>query len=228
MNIMYATYLLISAIILFVLTAIGWRHRYVPAIREFSFFCGSVALLMAFYALELTQEQLEVQKLILLHLEWCPDPYVPSFWLMFSLVWCGFGHLMNRVVRAGLLIFPTVGMLLAQTNDYHHLVYTKMWEDTSGSFPILAVQNGIWSWVDFVYMNICILIATILFIRQFRNAQSLHRRQALIMMLASFIPWISHIAFTLGVGNGVYITAFGLSITAMLFAWGYSVITSLT
>ncbi len=219
MNILLAVYLLVAAVFLLVLAFLSWRRRHVPALREFTLFCVSVALLMASYALELTLHRLESLKLAL-HLEWCSAPFVPYFWLMFSLVWCGYGHLANRVVRLVLLLLPIVTLLLAQTSDYHTLLYTSLWVDTSGSFPMLAAQNGPWYWVDFAYMNFCIVTANILFIRQFRNARPLHRRQAQIMMLASFIPWIVHVGFNLEFGNGVYITPFGLSITAMLFAWG--------
>lgn len=219
MNIMYATYLFISAIILLVLAVIGWRRRSVPASREFALFSASTGFMLGAYALELTQEKLEVLKLVL-RLEWCFAPYIYVFWLLLSIVWCGYAHLATRTLRAALLVVPTVGMVLMQTNDYHGLVYKTLWVDTSGPFPILLVKNGPWVWFDFIYMNICILIATILFIRHFRNARPLHRRQALIMMLASLVPWLFHLGFSLGIGNGVYITAFGLSITGMLFAWG--------
>lgn len=219
MNILYATYLFLSAVILLVLAATGWRRRSVPAGREFALFSASIAFLVAFYALELTQSQLDVLKPIV-SLEWCFCPYIATFWLLFSLVWCGYGHLANRTLRTGLLTFSVLSMLLALTNDFHGLIYTRMWVDTSGPFAILRVQNGLWYKIYWTYTNICILIASILFVQKFRNAMPLHRRQALIIMLASFIPWITDIGFELGIGNGIYLTAFGLSISALLFAWG--------
>jgi len=219
MNILYATYLFLSAAILLVLAVIGWRRRSVPAGREFALFSASIALLVAFYALELTQSRLEVLKSIV-GLEWLFCPYIATFWLLFGLVWCGHGHLANRTLRAGLLTFSTLTVLLALSNDYHGLIYTKVWLDTTGPFPLLRVQNGLWYNVYWTYTNICILIASILFVQKFRNAMPLHRRQALIIMLASFIPWITDIGFELGIGNGIYLTAFGLSISALLFAWG--------
>jgi signal transduction histidine kinase len=219
MNILYSVYLFCSAVILLFLAGVAWRRRSLPAGREFALFSASVALLVALYALELTQGKLEVLKLIV-RLEWCFGPFITTFWLFFGLVWCGFGHLANRPLRAVLLAFSTMEALLYQFNDYHGLIYTAIWVDTSGPFPILREQNGPWSWVDFTYMNACILIVAILFFRQFRNARPLHRQQALIMLLASLIPAIFHIGFSLGIGNGIYITAFGLSISALLFAWG--------
>ncbi len=219
MNILYATYLAVSALVLLVLAAIGWRRRSVPASREFALFSASIGLMVGSYALELTQQNLEVLKLIL-HLEWCFFPYITPTWLLFSLVWCGYGHLANRTLRIALLAFSTLTMLIAQTNDYHSLMYTGMWVDSSGPFPIFHQQIGLWYKIYMVYGYVNISIASILFIRQYRNAIPLHRRQALVIMLASFIPWLMDIGFLLGIGGGIYITAFGLSITAMLFAWG--------
>lgn len=219
MNILYAIYLLFSAVILFALAVVGWRRRFLPAGREFALFSANIALVVGTYALELFQNRLDVLKLIL-RLESCFDPYIPSFWLLFTLVWCGYGHLATRTLRVALLGFSTVGVLLAQTNDYHGLVYTAIWVDSSGSFPLLMERYGLWSWIHFAYINICILLANIIFIRQFRHAQPLHRRQTLIMLVASFIPWITDIGYTLGVGNGIWLTAFALTITGMLFAWG--------
>lgn len=219
MNIILATYLFSSAVILFILAVIGWRRRSVPAGREFALLSGCIALMVIFYGLELTQERMEVMKIIL-RLEWCPAPYIPAFWLLFSAVWCGYGHFVNRTVRTALLMFSTLTWILAQTNDYHGLIYTALWVDASGSFPLLLAQNGPWFWVDFAYANTCIFLTNIMFIRQLRNAHPLHRRQALVMMMASFIPWLMHIGYVLDIGHGIYLTSFGLSISGLLFAWG--------
>jgi len=219
MNILLALYLCSSAVILLILAVIGWRHRLVQAGREFVLLSASIALMVLFYGLELTQERMEVFKLIL-RLEWFPAPYIPTFWVLFSAVWCGYGHLVNRAVRIALLMFSTVTLILAQTNDYHRLIYTALWVDTSGSFPLLLAQNGYWFWVEFAYANTCILIANVMFVRQFHNARPLHRRQALIMMLASFIPWLAHVGYAMDIGHGIYLTAFGLALSGLLFAWG--------
>ncbi len=219
MNIIYAFYLFGSATILLLLAAIAWGRRPLPAGREFAWFAASTALLVASYGLELTQDDLAVLKLNL-YLEWLPSAYLPAFWLLFSLVWCGYGHLADRGLRTGLLAFSTLHFIVAETNDYHGLLYTALWVDKTGSFPMFRQSNGPWFWVDFVYMSGCVLLSNILFIRQFRHTRPLHRRQALIMMLATFIPWFCQIGFTLGIANGIYLTAFGLSISGLLFAWG--------
>ena len=62
--------------------------------------------------------------------------------------------------------------------------------------------------------------SSILFIRQFRYVQPLERRQALIMILASLIPWLCIIDYSLWVDGGIYFTAFGISVSAVLFSWG--------
>lgn len=219
MNILYATYLFASAIILLVLAVIGWKHRYVVAGREFALFSASVGFMLAAYALELTQENLDGLKQSE-RLLWFFGSYTTTFWLLFSLVWSGYGHVANRFLRAALLAFSTLTMLLAQTNDYHGLIYTRMWMDSSGPFPILQGQEGLWYRVYWAYVNGCNVIINIMFIRQFRNVRPLHRRQALIMVLASFIPWLMDIGYELGIGDGLFLTAFGLSITALLCAWG--------
>lgn len=219
MNIIYALYLFGSAVILLILAVFSWHRRSLPAGREFALFSASTALLVASYALELTQENLEIFKLIL-RLEWCSAPYISAFWLLFSLVWCGYKHLATRALRVALMVIPSVDLILAQTNDYHHLVYKALWVDNSGAFPIFMADNGPVLWIDFAYSNTCILIATFLFIQHYRKARPLHRRQALTMMLALLIPTLCNIGYYLGIGNGVYITAFGLSIAAMLFSWG--------
>jgi signal transduction histidine kinase len=219
MNILYAIYLLVAAVILLFMAVIGWRRRSVPTNREFALFSASVGFMLGAYALELTQENLDVLKYID-RLFWLFCSYITTFWLLFSLAWSGYGHLANRFLRTTLLAFSTITMLLTQTNDYHGLIYTNMWVDSSGQFPILQVQEGLWYRVYWVYVNGCNLIASIMFVRQFRNVRPLHRRQALIMVLASLIPWLTDIGYELGVGDGLFLTAFGLSITAMLCAWG--------
>lgn len=219
MNFVYALYLSVSAVILLILAAVGWRRRSVPAGREFALFSASTAILVGAYALELTQDNLAAFKLIL-HLEWLTSPYISVFWLLFSLVWCGYGHIATRSFRAALFVIPTIDLILAHTNEYHHLVYREIWVNRSGPFPIFETDNGPVLWIDIAYSTICVLITTVLLIQQYRTAQPLHRRQALIMMLAALIPTILNVGYYLGASDGVYLTTFGLSITAMMFAWG--------
>lgn len=187
--------------------------------REFAMFSASSAVLVGAYALELTQDKIEVFKIIL-RLEWLSASFIAVFWLLFSLVWCGYGHLATRTFRAAIMIIPTIDIALAQTNDYHNLVYKAIWVNRSGAFPIFDTINGPFAWVDITYSTICTSVATIIFIQQYRKARLLHRRQSLIMMVASLIPMLLNVGYYLGIGNGIYITAFGLSITAILFAWG--------
>ena len=221
MNILLAIYLFISAVVLLILAVItGRRRRTLPAGREFSLLAGCIALYVMFYALELTQAQPGVLKQVV-RLEFLFAPYIPAFWVLFCFTWCGYGHLINRTVRAVLFSFSTLTMILAQTNDYHGLIFTRLWVDTTGAFPYLMAHLGPWLWVHIAYLNLCALINNIMLFRQFLNARSFQRRQTLIMLFASLVSWLTVIAYLAEWGpREIAPDPFGLSVAAMLFAWG--------
>lgn len=219
MNVLLALYLSITAIILLILAGIGWRRRSASASREFALLAGGIAFYVAGNALELTQSSLEMLKFAL-RLEWCFIPYIPTCWLIFTLVWCGYGHVAKRIVRLPLFLFSTLMMLLAQTNDWHSLVYTALWVDTSGSFPHLMLQIGPLCWVMIGYLMMCNLIINTMLIRQFLTAGPFFRRQALVMVLASIIPWSMIVAYLADIGpHGVPLDPYAFTTTALLFAW---------
>ncbi len=220
MNILCALYLFATAVVLLALAVIGWRRRSSQACREFSLLAVVSACYVAGYALELTQGSLEQLRLVL-RLEWCFVPYIPACWLLFTCVWCGYGHQAKRFLRIPLFLFSTLIMLLAQTNDRHGLVYTALSVDTTGPFPHLVVRLGPWLYVDVAYLALCVLVANALLVRQFLLAHPLYRKQALIMACSSTIPSLLVVAYLLDIQPyGVEIDPFGFSASALLLGWG--------
>ena len=206
--------------ILLFLAAAGWRRRTLAGTREFSLLCLSLALYLAGNSLELTGERLELL-LLAGRLEYVGISYLPVCWILFCFTWCGYRHLLDRKAIALLFSLSTVTLLLYQTTSYHGLVYSSVALDSSGPFPTLIFNRGIWYWVHMAYLNAAFLAANILFVRQFRSAMPIHRRQAATMMLASFIPWLTLAVYLTRVGpHNIDLNPFALSLTGFLSAWG--------
>lgn len=100
----------------------------------------------------------------------------------------------------------TIGMLI--TNDYHHLFY-KIHQFE----PIYKVSLGLWWKVHFMYSYALIVIALVVLVRMLLSSTGRKRRVALIVLISSILPFISHI---------VYVSRFTLvredDITPILFA----------
>ena len=206
--------------IVLIQAGVGWRRRTVAGAREFALFSLMAALYLVGYALELTQQRLELLQL-LARLEYLAIAYIPACWLLFCFTYCGYGHFLSRRVVTALFTLSTVTFLLYQTTDLHGLMYVSIGLDTSGPFPALSFRRGIWYWVHFMYLNAAVGAGNILFIRQFKNALPVFRRQALTMMLATFVPWLTLLLHVSGAGpRGIDLNPFGLSVTGLLFAWG--------
>jgi len=217
---LYPIYLIGTAAILLALAGHAWRRRTFPANREFAWFAGCAALLLASYGLELTQTRLAAMQAFT-RLEWCAIPFLPPLWLLFSTVWCGtHRHLARRGVRRSLLGFSTVLFLLAQTNDRHGLIYAEAWVERSGPLAVQMVRNGPAFWVEFLYLFACLVLSSLMFLRRFRDALPLHRRQALVMLLASGLPWIIYVLYCLGLGpRGIDLSSGAVGASALLYAW---------
>ena len=107
--------------------------------------------------------------------------------LCFAFEYAGLGKWVTKRTVLALAVPPLVYLLLVLTNDYHHLVWTRVWFDHS-----VQVERGPASWGAFYYAYFISVVhlgvLTILFIRSPR-----HRWIAFWLILSPFLIRASHL-----------------------------------
>ncbi len=217
----YVIPLLIAAVISLTLALYAWQRRWAaPAAASFAMLMLAVAEWSVGYALELGGAHLPAITF------WAKVEYLgiatsPLAWLVFALQFANQDKWLTRRNLGLLAVVPIITLLLVWTNEAHGLVWSRVDLDTSGPFPAMAPQHGLWFWVHSAFSYTCLLLGTILLIRMVISFPDLYRWQAGLMLLAVLAPWISNGLYLSRLGPFPYLdlTSFAFTLTGLAAGW---------
>jgi len=90
-------------------------------------------------------------------------------------------------------------LVIVVTNPWHDWFHVAPRMDTSGPFPVIAFERGVWYWAFQAYVAAAVLTANAVFLRAWRAAREPHRTQARSLFIASVIPWVGSLLNLSGV-----------------------------
>ena len=204
------------ALLLGFLAAVTWNRRQeAPAAATFALLVGSMAVYSFGYAGEIAQTSVD-GALRWLHVEYLALPWAGALWVLAA---CRHNGL--RLRAAFLFVIPVITFVGHYTN-FRNLFYTgPMTLVHRGPFWVLTVQRGPLSTLDNAFLLVCFLAGSWIYLSGLRHASSLYRRQAVILVLSSLLPFIGYFAY---LGNlspwGLDITPVTLGVTCMLLYYG--------
>jgi len=203
------------------LALFGWRRRRtVPAALSFSALMLAVAFYCAGYALELSCDTVSGM-LVGSRIEYLGISFLPAFWLLLALQFCGAAPRIPRIFLTLLFVIPVMTLVIVCSDGLLHLHYRTVGIASSGTFPVLYFTRGPWYWVHTVFSNLAILAGNALFLSMvFRSARHF-RLQAAVMFLGSLLPWSAFIVHLAGIiPGGLDPIPFALASSGLLYAYG--------
>lgn len=180
----YAAIYFLAGIVSLVVAFLSWRRRAIP--------CGaSLALLMfaiAEWSLAGAVEMAAVG--IPAKIFWSVVAYLgtttsPIAFLIFALEYTHQSKWLTRLKLIAYLFVPLVIIVLAATNDWHHLIWTSF---TPSFGNILIYGHGIGFWALVAYSYTAIVIGFVLLVRALFRLRAPYRRQAAILVIGALIP----------------------------------------
>ncbi len=170
------------------------------------------------YAFELVNDTVE-GVFFALKIEYLGIVSLPVFWFLLAFKYTGYDRRANIFVHIFLFIIPLITIVLLFTNNIHHFYYSSLGINREGSFPIAIIIKGPWYYVHIIYTNILLVSGTVLFIRMIIQTTGIFRKQAIMMLIISLLPWIGNILYLMGFGPyGIDLNPFFLTISGPLFA----------
>lgn len=219
MNI-FAKATLISSIVSCLISIYALRFRKTKGALSFSALVFAVSLYALGYTFELVGSNVEDFRFGL-YIEYLGIPFIPFFWLIFTIQFVGKQKWLNWKLITPLLSISVIIFVLNYTNEFHHLYYKDIRLDDSGPFPIALLIKGPWYWVNIAYINIAILVGNILLIEMLVKTSPIYRKQVIIMILGSLCPWIGHIVYQMGLGpHGLDVSPVATSLAGVFYALG--------
>ncbi len=154
-------------------------------------------------------------------LEYLGITAIPIFWLLVAARFSGRTRWLSRPLLAGMTALSVLTLVLNWTSPLHQLYYRSISVSTSGPFPLLLTEKGVFYWIFQAYINLALATGSIILVGALLRAPAAYRRQALIMVIGALVPWLGYAVYILGLTPyGIDAGPFGLILTGPIFAIG--------
>ena len=204
------------ALLLAFLAAVTWsRRREAPGANVFAILIGSMAVYTFGYAGEIAQTTI-AGALFWLHVEYLALPWAGALWLLAACRHNG------RKVWAPVLFMVPVITFAGHYSNFDNLFYSGPMEMVRrGPFSILTVQRGPLSTLDNAFLLVCFLAGSWIYLSGLRSASALYRRQAIVLVLASLVPFIGYFGYLVNISPwGLDTGPVTLGVTCLLLYYG--------
>jgi len=217
----------LSAALIYLLAAVpyvqlglyAWRQRPAVAVAPFAWAMFSMSIWSFTYGLGIFFSSLET-KLLFVKLEYIGLVSAPVFLLIFALEYTGMGHLLTTRNRVLLWIFPVVILLLAWTNEVHHLMWNRETVVESHGIHLLSINHPLFFWVNIIFSYAFIAIANLMLVMELIRRPGVGRVQANLVILGIVFSWLGHIIYLSGLnpvpeldGRPLFFIPAGLSLS---------------
>ena len=123
---------------------------------------------------------------------------VPAALFSFVMIHVGRLRRITPAYLAGIYVLPAVILVLAWTNPWHHLLWSRMWTDTTGPFPMLALVHGPAYWVYTAYSYVLLAACTGLLWTHALRSSALFSGQSRFLLAATLLPWVFNLVYISG------------------------------
>ncbi len=220
----YLSVLPITATASIGLAAYVWRRRQLPAAIPFFLLTLTAAWWAMSHAFGLIASTFAATRFWLL-VQQVSIAAIPVIWIAFTFRHLGMSHWMTRR-RLGLLsIIPLLTVILAWTNEHHHLMWHSITLKAVGPLSVLVLEHAPWFWVAVAYSYALLLVSVYLMVRRARGpGLPLYRRKAILPLLTVLLPLVGNALYVFQPALLSYLDPTPLLFlpAVMAFVWGLS------
>jgi signal transduction histidine kinase len=103
-----------------------------------------------------------------------------------------------------LSVIPFISIVLLQTNEYHHLYFARTGLILYEGVLYFTKERAIWNYVQLLYSYILIGAAVVIFFCSKNNTAGIARKQSLLLLILTTIPFALNIIFAKELLTGFY------------------------
>jgi signal transduction histidine kinase len=203
-----------------VLVVVGWRYRDSRCGIEIAALHFVVGLSALSYSVLLGFDSVAAQRQWW-QLTFALSSAVPMLWLLLVVQYVSRSQWLTRTRAALLALEPVVVILATLTNGFTHLVWRVPAESVAAN-GALPVSFGPLYYAHIVVAYTAVVVGMGLIILVGIRMSLLYWKQVAVLAIAPLPPFVSHMAFLLGVSPvpGVNLTVFAFTITGALLVAG--------
>ena len=214
----FALVYVIASLLSFVTAAMTWRRRSNPGNVPFSILMLSLctwSFASIFEAGAISPEG----KLFWSKWQYIGITSLSPLWLYFAAEFTNQKSFRDKS-RWFILIIPVITLLMAFTNEYHHLLWKNIILQP-GSLNIALYVHGPWFYVHIIYSYLLLMIGTYWLIKGLLVFSRQKRKQVIIIISGVIIGWTSNILYVTGIFPivGLDLTPLSFTFIAMVLSW---------
>jgi PAS domain S-box-containing protein len=218
---LFSALLFFSAVITFLLAVYGWRNRVIPICKPFTLLMAAATVWAAGEALQTLNIDLTTSTVINV-IVYPAVVTVPVAWFMLSLYYAGMERYVTRKTFPLFFVVPLIAVVAVATNPLHYLYYTSVTAEVLNGITFWHYIHGPLFQVLILYSYILSFLAFFLVFSQLFTHSDYYRKQTMILLVASAIPFLFNILYvTQPAGFPEFdITPFSFAIMGILIAIG--------
>lgn len=139
------------------------------------------------YVIELRSDDFQV-KLLLYNLRQSVILLAPSFWLFIALEMHTTPHRIPFWVKLGIVIIPTIGIVLHWTSHNHDIIRQSIFIDTSTPLALIKSTRGEFYWLSATYTILSGMATLVLFVVQYQRTSFEERRLVVALIFVFGLP----------------------------------------
>ncbi|MGD2249369.1 MAG: histidine kinase N-terminal 7TM domain-containing protein [Candidatus Methanofastidiosia archaeon] len=173
------------------------KRSQVPGVKAAALLMFLAGIYMTAYTMEIGSSTLLI-KIIGDKMQFSVVSIMPVVWVLYASRFTGQDQWVTRRNVALLAIVPVILMILAITNEFHHIIWSRVALSTDKASLELDKAYNIGYWVFVLYSYILIPFGSVLLIRTLFRGQFLHYQQGRTLLFAVFLPLVGSTLYLIG------------------------------
>ncbi len=217
----FALSLFAGAFLAGAVAVIAWKRAVTSVGRTLALLMGAVFVWSMTAALEAAVPD-TAAKVFLSKIEYLGIASVPVLMFLFAYRFLRSGRKPGAWWGLALWVIPVVTIVLAFTNERHHLIWAGFSPVTNARDQLLVYEHGAFFWVHAGYSYLLLFATTVFLLLAFFRFKGVYRKQALALLLAFPLPWIGNALYLSGLAkaaSGYDFTPIGFAFSGLFLLW---------
>ena len=172
-----------------------WKYKKSPEVRYLIYLELLVAVWAVTYAFEFGTSKLET-KVLWSQLSYLGIAFLPVCYFLFATAFSQRNHIITRRNIGLLLVIPFITLILALTNNIHHLIWTNVTLDPK--YNIAHYYHGVWFWIFFGYTQILIFSGLFNLVFSIYKFTAFYKSQITTLLVGSVFPILGNLLYVTG------------------------------
>ena len=217
----YGLSLFAGALIAGAVAAVAWKRAVTSVGRFLATLMAAVFTWSLAAALEAAVPDTAL-KVLLSKIEYIGVATVPVLMFLFALQFLRSGRRLRRGRVIALWLIPAATVILAFTNESHHLIWSSFSAAGNARDHLLIYEHGSFFWIHAAYSYLLLFATTVFLLLAFFRFKDVFRKQALALLLAFPPPWIGNALYLAGLAgarDGYDFTPVGFAFSGFFLLW---------